>query len=306
MKSLPLTLIALFLFNFITSAQSPSAIPIPDCKCVNHLPQSHKDQFSKALQSYEKRLIDSGYLDCYSDSCFYNMVSMINHNTFSFNMLPKPDLTQEISINDSCQLAVHQKLKRLTISYIMREDISLEGWIDLLIDSTSISDYNDPLLRNYCHYLMLNMRDINFGIDSELPPIIDDANDTKEYEVRHVLIDHKDRVFYNGVLCSTQSLKDSVFQYLNNYQNSLLDTLYIESIGDRYVQRKVVRLSCERSTTYDKYLEVYDAISAAYDKARDEISMKEYGLKFDALENSEQIDAIRQLVPKRLSEAEPK
>ncbi|MFA7138724.1 MAG: biopolymer transporter ExbD, partial [Bacteroidales bacterium] len=61
----------------------------------------------------------------------------------------------------------------------------------------------------------------------------------------------------------------------------------------------------DRGTSYDMYIQVQDALTAAVSELRDELSMEKFGIKFTDLSNEDYIDAIKSAIPVSISEAEP-
>lgn len=67
---------------------------------------------------------------------------------------------------------------------------------------------------------------------------------------------------------------------------------------------RVVSLTHDRSTSYARYLEVYDALKSGYHVLWDGEAKKLYGVTYDFLSEAEQ-SAIRKAIPVVISEAEP-
>ena len=72
--------------------------------------------------------------------------------------------------------------------------------------------------------------------------------------------------------------------------------------------KAIVSLKNDRGTSYDMYVQVYNELTAAYNKVRDDYSMQEYGkiyTKLDPARDKEKIKIVKKKFPKKLSEAEP-
>ena len=67
----------------------------------------------------------------------------------------------------------------------------------------------------------------------------------------------------------------------------------------------VISLTNDRGTSYGMYLRVQNEIVAAKNELRDEISIQQFGAKFEELTEA-QTDAVKDYYPSVLSEAEPK
>ena len=67
----------------------------------------------------------------------------------------------------------------------------------------------------------------------------------------------------------------------------------------------VISLQNDRGTTYQAYITVQNELIKAVNELRDDFSMKTYGKKYSKLDEERQ-EIVRQAVPQRISEAEPK
>jgi hypothetical protein len=65
-------------------------------------------------------------------------------------------------------------------------------------------------------------------------------------------------------------------------------------------------LQNDRGTSYKRYIEVQNELVAAYNEARNELAMQEFGKAFAKLVDQTDVDAIRVAIPQKISEAEPK
>lgn len=67
----------------------------------------------------------------------------------------------------------------------------------------------------------------------------------------------------------------------------------------------VISLRCDRGTSYKAYIAVQNELVAAYNELRNELAQSKWQKNYADL-NEEQQDAIRQIYPQVISEAEPK
>lgn len=80
----------------------------------------------------------------------------------------------------------------------------------------------------------------------------------------------------------------------------------IKLIGQRMVtENHVISVQTDRGTSYWIYFEVQDKLVQAYNELRDKLSKDEFGYKYEFL-TAEQQEAIREVYPMKISEAEPK
>jgi hypothetical protein len=71
------------------------------------------------------------------------------------------------------------------------------------------------------------------------------------------------------------------------------------------ISKQVISLQNDRGTSYGVYLKAQNELAKAYNELRDELGMRKFGKKYDDLDSDQQ-DAIRDIYPQRISEAEPK
>ena len=80
----------------------------------------------------------------------------------------------------------------------------------------------------------------------------------------------------------------------------------VKLIGQRMVtENHVISVQTDRGTSYWIYFEVQDKLVQAYNELRDKLSKDEFGYKYEFL-TAEQQEAIREVYPLKISEAEPK
>ena len=70
-------------------------------------------------------------------------------------------------------------------------------------------------------------------------------------------------------------------------------------------ENHVISVQTDRGTSYGVYFQVQDQLVAAYNELRDELAKQEFGYKYQFLTKEEQ-EAIREVYPQKISEAEPK
>lgn len=139
--------------------------------------------------------------------------------------------------------------------------------------------------------------------DQEAPPPIKDRN------VFSVLIDKNNRLMVKGEITPVSALREKTKEFIQNPSNdpNLPETKMTEIplIGEYPVTKGVISLQNDQGTRYGTYLEVQNELVAGINEARDDLSSAKFGKKYDQLK-PEQQDAIREAIPSRISEAEPK
>lgn len=180
------------------------------------------------------------------------------------------------------------------------------------VNSGSMADIAFLLL---IYWLLTTTMDVDTGIARQLPPIPekDDITevDIKERNVFIVLINAQDRLLVNGKVMEIDDLRDKTKEFVKSDPNNELlpecKPVYIDKLKKSIeVGEGVISLQNDRGTTYGRYIEVQNELVAAVNELRDEAAMEYFGKsKFDELEEDEK-EAVRKIVPQRISEAEPK
>jgi biopolymer transport protein ExbD len=161
-------------------------------------------------------------------------------------------------------------------------------------------------------FLVTTTMDVDSGIVRKLPPWNPETKTTdkvKERNVLPVLINKQNQLAVKGELMEASMLADKVKEFFLNANNdenmpekSARDVAFF---GTVMVSKGVVSLQNDRGTEYGKYIEVQNAIVRAFDEMRDDVAMSQFGKKLDELPEDKQ-DAVREVIPLAISEAEPK
>jgi len=164
-------------------------------------------------------------------------------------------------------------------------------------------------------FLVTTTMDVDTGIARQLPPIPEEkqktAEEIKERNIFAVLINAQDRLLVNGKPMEVSDLRDKAKEFIksdpNNAKLPEMDEMQIDGINKPVlVPVGIISLRNDRGTTYGRYIEVQNELVAAYSEIRDEAAFQYFGKrKYDDLNEAQQ-EAIRQIYPQRISEAEPK
>lgn len=122
-------------------------------------------------------------------------------------------------------------------------------------------------------------------IDEEETIIMDDSN------VLTVLVNSENAVMVENGLARVDDIPGLLHDHVISPQ--------------RKPTQAVVSLIHDRGTSYERYLQVYDALKAGYSLMWNERANAQYGKAYAMLEVAEQ-KAIRKEIPLVISEAEPK
>jgi biopolymer transport protein ExbD len=162
-------------------------------------------------------------------------------------------------------------------------------------------------------FLVTTTMDTDSGLARMLPPPVPENEEApppiKERNVFEVLINAQNRLLVEGEPMDLSQLRDAAKEFIENPMNDPQlpekEEKEIPYFGVVPVSKGVISLQNDRGTQYQMYLSVQNELAAAYNELRDELAQRKFGKKFDALEEDKQ-EAIREIYPQRISEAEPK
>jgi biopolymer transport protein ExbD len=163
-------------------------------------------------------------------------------------------------------------------------------------------------------FLMVTTMDKEEGIARQLPPIPPEDQKVENQEVNRrniiqVKINSNDRLLAGGVPMDVSQLKDKIKEFMTNPNDDPnlpeKEVKEVKGIGPVPVSKGVISLQNDRGTTYQAYITVQNELVKAINELRDDFSMRTFGKKYAKLDEEQQ-DAVREAVPQRISEAEPK
>jgi biopolymer transport protein ExbD len=180
------------------------------------------------------------------------------------------------------------------------------------IPSASMADIAFMLL---IFFLVTTTMGTDSGMIRMLPPPVppDQKNDPdikiKERNVFVVLINRNDQLLVEGQPMIISELKAKAKEFIENPSDEInlpeKEAVEIPFLGNVMVSKQVISLQNDRGTSYNMYIQAQDQLAAAYNELRDELSIRKFGKKYDDLDEEKQ-DAIKDVYPQRISEAEPK
>ena len=164
-------------------------------------------------------------------------------------------------------------------------------------------------------FLVTTSMSTDKGLARRLPPPVpkDQINEDVEMNKRNVLqilVNSNNDLMVNGEVLEVSKLKEKAKEFILNPSNSEeLPEKEVGSFGSfgnvMYTKKHVISLQNDRGTQYQAYLDVQNALVAAYDEIRDDFSMQKRGKKFADLSEEEQKE-VQKIFPQKISEAEPK
>ncbi|MBE9510680.1 MAG: biopolymer transporter ExbD [Bacteroidetes bacterium] len=165
-------------------------------------------------------------------------------------------------------------------------------------------------------FLITTTMDVDTGLQRRLPrlPDEDQQEDTsdkiKERNVFVVLINKDDELLVENKPMDLYQLRQKAREFIANPNNAEnlpeKETKELPFFGSVFITKNpVISLRNDRGTSYGMYIRVQNELVAAKQELRDEISIQQFGAKFDDL-TEDQMDAVKNYYPSVLSEAEPK
>jgi biopolymer transport protein ExbD len=156
--------------------------------------------------------------------------------------------------------------------------------------------------------------DTDGGLTRKLPPMIEDESEPpppiKQRNIFEVLVNANDQLLVEGELMDVRDLREAAKEFIKSdpAREDLPEfkLTNVKFFGPQYpVSKQIVSLQNDRGTSYEMYITVQNELVAAYNELRDELAMKKFGKLYDDLGEDEG-DAIKDIYPQRISEAEPK
>lgn len=181
------------------------------------------------------------------------------------------------------------------------------------INASSMADISFLLL---IFFLVTTSMATDKGLSRTLPPPSTNEEKTEDIEVNKrnilmILVNSSDKLMVNGELMDVSKLKDRAKEFIDNPGNKEdlpeKELVNVPYIGSKMVTTKhVISLQNDRGTSYQAYIAVQNELVAAYNELRNELSTSKFmGRTYDQLTEDEQ-DAVKQVYPQKISEAEPK
>ena len=165
-------------------------------------------------------------------------------------------------------------------------------------------------------FLVATTFDVDTGIMRKLPPIPDEQQrkqqenkQIKDRNVFEVLINSSDQLLVEGEGMDISNLRENAKEFIANPNNeSDLPEMEVKEVpffGQTECTKGIISLQNDRGTSYGMYLRVQNELTAAYNELHEELAMRKFGKKYKELSKEKQ-DAIDEIYPMIISEAEPK
>ena len=167
-------------------------------------------------------------------------------------------------------------------------------------------------------FLVVSTMDVDTGIVRVLPPMADPKMKQEDIKVKErnlllVFVSGSGNIMAGGKVVTLEALRDKAKEFILNPRNDKsLPEKKNEKIdmpdGSKWtypVSEGVISLQNDRNTSYERYIEVQNALTRVYNEVRDDLSMEKFGKTFDDLEEAER-KVITKAIPMKISEAEPR
>ena len=180
------------------------------------------------------------------------------------------------------------------------------------LNTSSTADISFMLL---IFFLVTTSMDTDQGLSRTLPkpPEEDELNNeikVKERNILNIRINKDNYLMIGDDYVALEDVKPRAKEFIANPENRPdlpeLKPKQVKLLGQRMVtENHVISVQTDRGTSYGVYFQVQDQLVAAYNELRDELAKQEFGYKYEFLSKEEQ-EAIREVYPQKISEAEPK
>lgn len=124
-----------------------------------------------------------------------------------------------------------------------------------------------------------------------------------------VLVNRDNQLLVENEYARIENLRDMAKEFMANPRNEEhlpeKEEKHVPYFGDVMVTKGVISLRNDMDTQYGTYIAVQNELVAAINELRDELAKIQFGKAFNDLDKEQQ-DAVREIYPSRISEAEPK
>jgi len=180
------------------------------------------------------------------------------------------------------------------------------------VPSASLADIAFMLL---IFFLVTTTMDVDSGLERRLPPMPPDNQEDdktppiKERNVFVVLVNSKDQLLVENEFLSIGQLREKAKEFMANPnddpslpEKTIKEVPYFGPVG---ITKGVISLQNHVGTSYGTYIAVQNELVGAINDLRNELAEQKFGKAFDKLDKDKQ-EAIKEIYPSRISEAEPK
>ena len=167
-------------------------------------------------------------------------------------------------------------------------------------------------------FLVVSTMDVDTGLVRMLPPMPDPNVKQEDIKVKErnlllVFVSGSGGIMAGGKIIHLDALKDKAKEFiLNPLDDKDLPekkpTVIDMPDGSKWtypVSEGVISLQNTRDTSYERYIEVQNELTRAFNEVRDELAMSKFNKEFKDLTEAEN-KVITKAIPMKISEAEPR
>jgi biopolymer transport protein ExbD len=171
-------------------------------------------------------------------------------------------------------------------------------------------------------FLVTTTMDVDTGLTRKLPPPIEDPledpPEVKQRNVFQVLVNANNDLLVEGEPMLVSNLREKAKEFIvgdaSDESMPEFKMTDVPILGRIPVSKQIVSLQNDRGTSYEMYIKVQNELVGAYNDVREEFAMQKFGKTIKQLEDGsqtselmdQQLDAVKDVYPQRISEAEPK
>ena len=178
------------------------------------------------------------------------------------------------------------------------------------VPAASLADIAFMLL---IFFLVTTTMDVDSGLERRLPQWVeekqDEEVDVKERNVFVVLVNRNNDLLVENEWTNISELREKAKEFMANPSDDAglpeKEPKEVPFFGEVMVTKGVISLSNDLDTKYGTYIAVQNELVAAINELREELAKSKFGKSYVDLDKEQQ-DAIREIYPSRISEAEPK
>jgi biopolymer transport protein ExbD len=162
-------------------------------------------------------------------------------------------------------------------------------------------------------FLVATQMNTDTGLERRLPQWVEEEQETEmdvnERNIFVVLVNRNNDLLVEGQWSKVSELREMTKEFLANSNNDPnlpeKEPKEIPFFGEVMVTKGVISLQNDRDTRYDMYISVQNELIGAINELRNELAQSKFGKIFESC-TYEQQEAIKDIYPSRISEAEPK
>lgn len=171
-------------------------------------------------------------------------------------------------------------------------------------------------------FLVTTTMDTDTGLIRKLPPPPEDLTEPpppiKQRNIFEILVNANDQLLVEGEYMQITELREKAKEFIKsdvgNPNMPEFKEEQIDGLGLYPVSKQIISLQNDNGTSYDMYIKVQNELVAAYNELRNEFAQQKFGKTYQELLQQagasevveQQLDAVKDVYPQRISEAEPK